>query len=115
MDITNVQRLGGTPQGIVGACSELSGAPPVAPVASDRCPRTVPPNTGRGVIHLAREGPTARFLHEGGTYWKQSKRVLTGRGCERFREEALLYLRQVWVVQIPPCMENIELWSTEAA
>ena len=24
-------------------------------------------------------------------------------------------VRQVWVVQILPCMENIELWSVEAA
>ena len=67
------------------------------------------------VVHLAREGPTAQFLHDGGTYWKRSKRVFTGRGCERFGEEFLLYLRQVWVVHIPPCIETIELWSVEAA
>ena len=87
MDVTDVKRLGGTPMGMVGACSGPSGAPSVAPVAPDRCPCTVPPDTGRGVIHLAREGLTARFLHDGCTYWKQSKRVFTGRGCERFCEE----------------------------
>ena len=87
MGVTDVKRLGGTPLGMVGACSGPSGAPPTAPVAPDRCPRTVPPNTGRGVVHLTREGPTARFLYDGGTYWIQSKRVFTGRGCERFREE----------------------------
>ena len=46
-----------------------------------------PPIRDVVVVHLAREGPTARFLHDGGTYWKQSKRVFTKRGCERFREE----------------------------
>ena len=53
MDVTDVKRLGGTPLGMVGACSGPSGAPPVAPVDPDRCPRTIPPNTGRGVVHLA--------------------------------------------------------------
>ena len=41
----------------------------------------------RGRI-LARESPIAPFLHNGGTYWKQSKRAFTGRGCERFRKES---------------------------
>ena len=50
MDVTGVQRLGGTSLGMVGACSEPSGAPPVAPVAPDRCPRTVPPSTERGGV-----------------------------------------------------------------
>ena len=50
MDVTDVQRLGGTSLGMVGACSGPSGAPPVAPVAPDRCPRTVPPSTERGVV-----------------------------------------------------------------
>ena len=43
-----------------------------------------PPIRNAVVVHLAREGPTARFLHDGGTYWKQSKRVFTS---ERFCEE----------------------------
>ena len=86
MDITDVKRLRGTPPGLVGACSGPSGAPPVAPVAPDRCPCTVPLSTGRGVLHLAREGPAARFRHDGSTYWKQSKQVFTRRGCECFRE-----------------------------
>ena len=46
-----------------------------------------PPIRDAVVVHLAREGPTARFLHGVGIYWKQSKRVFTGMGCERFREE----------------------------
>ena len=70
MDITDVKRLRGTPPGVVGACSGTSGAPPVAPVAPDRCPCAVLLSTGCGVLHLAREGPTARFRYDGGTYWK---------------------------------------------
>ena len=50
MDVTNVKRLEGMPLGVVGACSGPSGAPPVAPVALERWPRTVPPNTERGVV-----------------------------------------------------------------
>ena len=84
IDVTGVQRLRGMPLGMVGACSGPSGTPPAAPVAPGRCPRTVPPNTGRGVVPLAREGPTARFRHNCGTYWKQSNLVFTRRGCERF-------------------------------
>ena len=61
MDITDVKRLWGTPLGVVGAYSGPSGAPPVTPVASNRCPCAVLLSTGRGVLHLAREGLTARF------------------------------------------------------
>ena len=68
--MTDVKQLRGTPLDMVGACSGSSGAPPVAPVAPNRCPCAVLPSTGRWVLHLAREGPTARFRHEGGTYWK---------------------------------------------
>ena len=50
MDVTDVQRLGGTPVSMVGACSGPSGAPPMVPVAPDCCPRTVPPSTRRGVV-----------------------------------------------------------------
>ena len=50
MDVTDVQRLGGTSLGMVGACPEPSGAPPVVLVAPDRCTRTVPPSTERGVV-----------------------------------------------------------------
>ena len=59
MDVTDVKRLRGTPPGVIGACSGPSGAPPVAPVAPDRCPCAVLLSTGRGVLNLAREGPTA--------------------------------------------------------
>ena len=54
-----MKQLRGTPLGVVGACSGPSGAPPVAPVAPDRCLCAVLLSTGRGVLHLAREGPTA--------------------------------------------------------
>ena len=70
MGITDVKRLRGAPPGVVGACSGPSGAVPVAPVASDRCLCMVLLSTGRGVLYLAREDPTARFRHDGGTYWK---------------------------------------------
>ena len=69
MDITDVKRLWGTPLGVVGAYSGPSGAPPVTPVAPNRCSCAVLLSTGRGVLHLAREGSTARFRHDGGTYW----------------------------------------------
>ena len=69
MDITDVKRLWGTPLGVVGAYSGPSGAPPVTPVAPNCCPCAVLLSTGHGVLHLAREGPTARFRHDGGTYW----------------------------------------------
>ena len=54
MDITDVKQLRGTPLVVVGACSGPSGAPLVAPVASDRSPCAVLLSTGRGVLHLAR-------------------------------------------------------------
>ena len=60
----------GTPLVVVGACPGPSGAPPVVPVAPDRCPCAVLLSIGRGVLHLAREGPTARFRHDCGTYCK---------------------------------------------
>ena len=69
MDITDVKRLWGTPLGVVGAYSGPSGAPPVTPVAPNRCPCAVLLSTGREVLHLAREGPSARSRQDGGTYW----------------------------------------------
>ena len=39
---------GGTPLGVVRACSGPFGAPPVATVPPNRCSQTVPSNTGRG-------------------------------------------------------------------
>ena len=65
-----MKRLRGTSLGVVGAYSGPSGAPPVTPVAPNRCPCAVLLSTGREVLHLVREGPTARFRHDGGTYWK---------------------------------------------
>ena len=48
MNVTDVEGLGGTPLGVVRVCSGPSDAPPVATVPPNRCPRTVPSNTGRG-------------------------------------------------------------------
>ena len=56
MDITDVKRLWGTPLGVVVAYSGPSGAPPVTPVASNRCPCAVLLSTGRGVLHLCQFG-----------------------------------------------------------
>ena len=68
-----MKQLRGTPLGVLGACSGSSaGAPPMAPVAPNRCPCAGLLSTGRGVLHLAREGPTARFCHDGGTNVKDS-------------------------------------------
>ena len=50
-----MKRLWGTLLGVVGAYSGPSGAPPVTPVAPNRCPCAVLLSTGRGVLHLARE------------------------------------------------------------
>ena len=58
MDVTDVQRLGGTPLGLVGACS----GPPVVPGAPDRCPRTVPPSTERGVVPCPERIPLLDFV-----------------------------------------------------
>ena len=48
MDITDVKRLRGMPLCVVGAYSGPSGAPPIAPVAPNRCPCAVLLSTGRG-------------------------------------------------------------------
>ena len=54
MDITDVKRLWGTPLGVAGAYSGPSGAPPVTPVAPNRCPCAVLLSTGRGVLQPER-------------------------------------------------------------
>ena len=105
MDVTDVEELGGTPLGIVGACSRPSDAPPVATVPPDRCPRTVPSNAGRGSRTPGREG-LDRFLRDGGIYWKQSKRIFMGEGLRAFSRGVLLYLRRVWIIQIPECIKH---------
>ena len=48
MDVTDVKGLRGGPLGVVMACSGPSGAPLVATVPPNRCPRSEPSNTGRG-------------------------------------------------------------------
>ena len=58
MDVTDVKGLGGVPLGVFMACSGPSRAPPVATVPPNRCPRTVPSNTGRG---SRRPGPRGNY------------------------------------------------------
>ena len=80
MDVTDVKRLGSTSLVMIEACYGPSGAPPVAPVAPGCGPRTVPPNTGRGVVPLAQEGPTARFRHNGTVVPIGNSRSASSRG-----------------------------------
>ena len=98
MGITDVKRLRGTPLGVVGAYSGPSGAPLVTPVAPNRCPCAVLLSTGRGVLHLAREGPTARFRHDGGMEILEAP--LHGEGLSVFSRGVSMYLRQVGVEPI---------------
>ena len=109
-----MKRLGDMPLGVVGACSGPSGAPSVAPVVPDRCLRPVLPNTGRGVVHLAER---VLLLDSFTTVVPigNSRSAFSRGGVVSVFARNLLYLRQVWVVQVSPCMENIELWSVEAA
>ena len=109
MDITDGKRLRGTPLDVVGACSGPSGTPPVAPVAPNRCPCAVLLSAGRGVLHLAREGHTARFRHDGGTYCQIVEARLRGEGLSVFSRGVLMCLRQRGGVPVLSCMENIEL------
>ena len=57
MDVTDVEVLGGTPLGVVGACFGPFGAPPAASVAPNRCSRPVPSDTGRGSRTPGPRGP----------------------------------------------------------
>ena len=95
-----MKRLRGMPLGVVGACSGPSDAPPVAPVAPNRCPCTVPLSTERGVLHLAERvllldsvttvvpiGNTRRTSSRGGvvSVFARGFNVLaTGGGCTDF-------------------------------
>ena len=110
-----MKRLWGTPLDVVGAYSGPSGAPPITPVAPNRCPCAVLLSAGRGVLHLAREGSTARFRHDGGTLLEIVEARLHGEGLSVFSRGVLMYLRQVGVVPILSFMENIELWCVSAA
>ena len=73
-----------------------------------------PPVRDAVVVHLVREGPTARFLHDGGTYWKQSKRVFTEGAVSIFARSFIVLEAGVGCPD-SPCMKTIELWSVEAA
>ena len=80
--------LGGVPLGVFMACSGPSRAPPVATVPPNRCPRTVPSNTGRG---SRRPGPRGNYclIPSRRRYLLETieARLRGGGGCERFREE----------------------------
>ena len=104
MDITDVKRLRGAPPGVVGACSGPFGAPPVAPVAPDRCPYAVLLSTGRGVHYTWPErvllldsvttvvpiGNSRSTSSRGGVvsvFARGFNVYATGGGCKCFREE----------------------------
>ena len=105
-----MEGLGGTTLGVVRACSGPSGAPPVATGPPNRCSRTVPSNTGRGSRTPGPRGsycsiPSRRwylletneaYLHEGGV-------------VSVFTRRFVILEAGVSCIQIPPCMENIEL------
>ena len=117
MDITDVKRLWSTPLGVVGAYSGPSGAPPVTPVAPNRCPCAVLLSTGRGVLHRT-PGPRGSYCSISSRRWYLLDIVnarLHGEGLSVFSREVSMYLRQVGVVPILSCMENIELWCVGAA
>ena len=87
MDITDVKRLRGMPPGVIGACSGPFGAPPVAPVAPDRCLvrclsiRDAGSYTWPERVLLLDSVTTVVPIGK-----SRSTYVFTGRGCECFRE-----------------------------
>ena len=80
MDVTDVKGLEGMPLGVARA----SFGHPVHLLSRQFLPIAVlilyPPIRDAVVVHLAREALTAQFLHNGDTYWKQSKRVFMANG-----------------------------------
>ena len=118
MDITDVKRLWGTPLGVVGACSRPSDAPPVAPVAPDRCPCTVLYGASQYGTRGPTPGPRGSYCSIPSRRWYLLEVVearLHGEGLWVFSRGVLMYLRQVGVVPILSCMENIDLWCVGAA
>ena len=93
--------LRGVPLGVVMACSGPSGAPPVATVPPNCCPRTVPSNTGRG---SSTPGPRGSYCLIPSRRWYLLEAIEA-----RLHGGGLLYLRVVWIIQIPECIENVEL------
>ena len=80
MDVTDVKRLGGTPLGIVRACSRPSGAPPVATVPPNHCPRIIPSNAGRGSRTPGLRGSYCPILSRRWYLLETIKARLHGRG-----------------------------------
>ena len=114
MDITDVKRLRGTPPGVVGACSGPSGAPPVAPVSPWLSSCGASQYRARGLI----PGPRGSYCSIPSRRWYLLEIVearLHGEGFECFLREVFMCLRQVGVVPVLSCMENIELWCVGAA
>ena len=114
MDITDVKRLRGTSPGVVGACSGPSGAPPVASVAPWLSSCGASSYRTRGLI----PGPRGSYCSIPSRRWYLLEIVearLHGERCECFSREVFMYLRQVGVVPVLRCMEDIELWCVGAA
>ena len=113
MGITDVKRLWGTPLGVVGAYSGPSGAPPVTPVAPNRCPCAVLLSTGRGSYNW----PERVLLLDSVTTVvpiEHSRSTSSRGGVVSVLARGSMYLRQVRGVPILSCMENIELWCVGA-
>ena len=80
MDITDVKRLRSTPPGVVGACSGLSGAPPVAPVAPWLSSCGASQYRTRGLT----PGPTGSYCSIPSRRWYLLE-IVEARQCGRFR------------------------------
>ena len=102
--------LRGVPLGVVMACSGPSSAPPVATVPPNRCPRTVPCNTGRG---SRIPGPRGSYCLIPSRRWYLLETIearLRGvRVVIVFARRFVVFEAGVWIVQLPECMENVEL------
>ena len=108
MNVTDVEGLGVESLGVALMCSGPSGAPLAVTASPDRCPRTVP-SSAAVVVNLAQDDLAARFLRDGDTYWEQPERVFAREGLCTLSRGGWLYLALVRIIQIPRCVENVEL------
>ena len=104
-----MEELESTPLGVVRVCSTPSGAPPVATVPPSRCPRTATSNTGRG---SRTPGPRESYWPIPSRRWFLLETIearLHGGGVVSVFARSLVVREAGWVVQVPECMEIIEL------
>ena len=93
--------LGGVLLGAVMACYETSGTSPVATVPPNRCPRTAPSNTRRGSRIPGPRGSYCLIPSRRSNLLETIKARLCGGRIVSVFARSFLYLRRVWVVQIP--------------